>query len=74
MAEQVSRMACEGLSASLMRLLLNFLAWCPGRSVVSRMKGTRLMCGYLSNFHLFSSLGHVTHAAFAGCRNESWAA
>ena len=32
---------------------MNFLACGPGRPVVSRMKGTRLMCGYLSN--LFSS-------------------
>ena len=28
---------------------MNFLACGPGRPVVSRMKGTRLMCGYLSN-------------------------
>ena len=27
MVEQVSRMACGGLSASRMRLLMNFLAW-----------------------------------------------
>ena len=55
MADQVSRMASGGLSASLMRLPMNFLACGPGRPVVSRMTGTRLMCGYLSNL-LFSAL------------------
>ena len=34
---------------------MNFLACGPGRPVVSRMKGTRLMCGYLSNL-FFSTL------------------
>ena len=34
---------------------MNFLACGPGRPVVSRMKGTRLMCGYLSNL-FFSAL------------------
>ena len=34
---------------------MDFLACGPGRPVVSRMKGTRLMCGYLSNF-FFSAL------------------
>ena len=34
---------------------MNFLACGPGRPVVSRMNGTRLMCGYLSNF-VFSAL------------------
>ena len=34
---------------------MNFLACVPGRPVVSRMKGTRLMCGYLSNL-FFSAL------------------
>ena len=34
---------------------MNFLPCGPGRPVVSRMKGTRLMCGYLSNL-FFSAL------------------
>ena len=34
---------------------MNFLACGPSRPVVSRMKGTRLMCGYLSNL-FFSAL------------------
>ena len=34
---------------------MNFLASGPERPVVSRMKSTRLMCGYLSNL-LFSAL------------------
>ena len=34
---------------------MNFLACGPGRPVVSRMKGTRLMCEYLSHL-LFSAL------------------
>ena len=55
MADQVSLMASDGLSASRMRWLMNFLACGPGRPVVSRMKGTRLMCGYLSNL-FFSAL------------------
>ena len=55
MADQVSLMASGGLSASRMRLLMNFLACGPKRPVVSRMKGARLMCGYLSNL-LFSAL------------------
>ena len=54
-ADQVSLMASGGLSASRMRQLMNFLACGPGRPVVSRMKGTRLMCGYLSNL-FFSAL------------------
>ena len=32
-----------------------FLACGPGRPVVSRMKGTKLLCGYLSNLY-FSDL------------------
>ena len=35
---------------------MNFLACGPGRPVVSSMKGTRLMCGYLSNFSLSALL------------------
>ena len=68
MADQVSRKASGGLSASFMRLLMNFLAWHPGRPVVSRMNGTRLTCGYRYRFKfdLLSSLGHVTWAG-AGC-------
>ena len=34
---------------------MNFLACEPGLPVVSRMNGTRLMCGYLSNL-VFSAL------------------
>ena len=55
MADQVSRMASGALSASFMRLLMNFLAWNPGRPVVSRMNATRLTCGYRSNL-TFSAL------------------
>ena len=35
---------------------MNFPACGPGRLVVSRMNGTRLMCGYLSNLHLSALL------------------
>ena len=55
MVDHVSLMASGGLSASRMSLLMNFLACGPGRPVVSRMKGTRLMSGYLSNL-LFVAL------------------
>ena len=55
MADHVSLMASGGLSASRMEWLMSFLACGPGRPVVSRMKGTRLMCGYLSNLP-FSAL------------------
>ena len=55
MVDQVSLMASGRLSASRMRYLMNFLACGPGRPVVSRMKETRLMCGYLSNL-FFSAL------------------
>ena len=41
--------------------------------MVSRVKGTRLMCGYLSIFGLLSSLGHVTWAGAGSC-NEGRAA
>ena len=61
MADRVSRMASGALSASFMILLMNFLAWNPGRTVVSRVK-----------IDLLSSLGNVTWAG-PGC-NESWAA
>ena len=54
MADQVSRMPSGGLSASFMRLLMNFLAWSGTASGLSA-KGTRLMCGYLSNL-VFSAL------------------
>ena len=37
------------------QVVMNFLACGPGRPVVSRMNGTRLMCGYLSNL-VFSAL------------------
>ena len=46
MADHVSRMASGGLSTSFMMLLMNFLAWYPGRPEVSRMKGTSLTRGY----------------------------
>ena len=49
MVDQVSETAIGGLSASRNEKLMNFLACGPGRPVVSRMNGTRLMCGYLSN-------------------------
>ena len=55
MMDQVSLTASGGLSASRNRQLMNFLACGSGRPVVSRMKGTRLMCGYLSNL-FFSAL------------------
>ena len=55
MVDQVSLTASGGLSASRNKKLMNFLACGPGRPVVSRMNGTRLMCGYLSNL-LFSAL------------------
>ena len=55
MVDQVSLTAIGGLSASRNKKLMNFLACGPGRPVVSRMNGTRLMCGYLSNL-LFSAL------------------
>ena len=55
MADQVSRLASGGLSASRMRLLMSFLACGPGRPVVSSMKWTRLMRGYLSS-KVFSAL------------------
>ena len=53
-ADHVSRMAREGLFASFMRLLMNYLARYPGRPGVSRMKGARLTCGYRSNL-IFSA-------------------
>ena len=65
MAGQVSRMASGGggerrgeevLSASFMRLLMNF-SGVESRAVVSRMKGTRLTCGYRSNFGQEDLLG-----------------
>ena len=79
-ADQVSLMASGGLSASPTRLLMNFLACGPGRPVVSRMKGTRLMCGYLSIW-AFSALlamcpGRVLAAAMrAGLleKGDTWA-
>ena len=55
MVDQVSLTAIGGLSASRNKKLTNFLPCWPGRPVVSRMNGTRLMCGYLSNL-LFSAL------------------
>ena len=55
MVDQVSLTAIGGLSASRNKKLMNFLACGPGRPVVSRMNGTRLMCGYLSNL-VFSAL------------------
>ena len=55
MVVQVSLTAIGGLSASRNKKLMNFLACGPGRLVVSRMNGTRLMCGYLSNL-VFSAL------------------
>ena len=66
-ADQVSQVATGGLSASFVRLLMNFLACGPERPVVSRVKGTRLMCGYLSNvlFSVFLAMcpGRVLAAA-----------
>ena len=71
MADQVSLMASGELSASLMKLLMIFLACGPGRPVVSSMKGTRLMSGYLSNFALFSSSGPCVLVRFWLLRPET---
>ena len=49
MAAQVSLMASAGCSVSCMSVRMNFGTWCPGRPLVSRTKGARLRCGYLSN-------------------------
>ena len=68
MADQVSRMPRGGLSASFMKLLMNFLAWSGAASGLNA-KGTRLMCGYLSNLVFSASLGHVAWAG-ADCCNE----
>ena len=54
MVDQVSLTASVGYQR-LNRWLMNFLACGPGQPVVSRMKETRLMCGYLSNL-IFSAL------------------
>ena len=51
----VDQLLVGGLSASRNKELMNFLACGPGRPVVSRMNGTRLMCVYLSNL-VFSAL------------------
>ena len=59
MADQVSRMPSGGLSASFMRLLMNFLAWCLGRPVVSSAKGDEVDVWISVEFGLLSSLGHV---------------
>ena len=48
MAGQVSLMASGGLSASRMRLLMNFSVVWTRSACGQSMKGTRLMCGYLS--------------------------
>ena len=53
MVDQVSLTAIGGLSASRNKQLMNVLACGPGWPVFSRMNGTRLMCGYLSNSPLF---------------------
>ena len=39
---------------------MNFLACGPSLPVVSRVKGTMLMCGYLSNL-FFSALLAISH-------------
>ena len=75
MADQVSRKAREGLSASFMRLLVNFLVWWyPGRPVVFRFLDERdkVDVRISVNFDLLCSLGHVTWVG-AGCGNEGWA-
>ena len=56
MADKVTLMAGGRLPASRMGQLMNFLACGPGRPVVSRMKGTRLMCGILSNVFFYALL------------------
>ena len=69
MADQVTLMASGGLSASRMRLPLNFLPCGPGRPVVSSMKGTRLMWGISVEFNLFGYFGHVSWSG-VGCGNK----
>ena len=64
MTDQVSRMASGRMSAPFMMLLMIILAWNPGRPVVSRMKGTRLTCGYRS----------ILTWALGGRCNEGWTA
>ena len=44
---------------------MNFLPCGPGRPVVSRMKGTRSMCGYLSNLHFSAFLAMSPGFVFA---------
>ena len=48
---------------------MNFLACGTGRPVVSRMKGTRLICGYLSNLFFSALSGHKSWFC-AGCRDQ----
>ena len=55
MVDQVSLTAIGGLSESRNKQLMDFLACGPGRPVDSRMNGTRLMCGHLSNL-VFAAL------------------
>ena len=73
MADQVSRMACEGLSASLMRLLMNFLGVVSRAASGLEDEGDKVDVWISVKFDLFSSLANVTWAG-AGCRSESWAA
>ena len=77
MAAQVSRMPSGGLSASFMKLLMNLLAWCPRRPVVSRMnvqdeRNKVDVCASIK-LDLLCSLGQKAWAG-AGCCDEGWVA
>ena len=53
-----------------MRVLMNFLAWYPGRPVVSRNTGDKVDVRVPIKLDLLGSLGHVTGAG-AGCSDEA---
>ena len=73
MADQVSRVASGGLSASFRELLMNFLAWCPGRPEVPQDERNKVDVRVSIKLDLLCSLRHMTWAG-AGCCDEGWVA
>ena len=67
------RMACEGLSASLMRFVDELFGVVSRAASGLEDEGDKVDVWISVKFDLFSSLGHVTWAG-VGCRNASWAA
>ena len=73
MVDQVSRMASGGLSASFMKLLMNFFGVVSRAASGPQDERNKVDVWVSIKLDLLGSLGHMTWAG-AGCCDEGWVA